>query len=126
MAEQQDSDDEWDAIERPAFVGSPRRPMTPEKHQHLTGVSHFSGELSVASVVDYTIERSGLRLCVTFVIQVITTQGATHEVASGGDNFDSSSSSFWTVRKEHNDFRELASAIVAELGPGGVDEVPQR
>ena len=83
MAEAESSDEEWDTVERPAFYsGSPheketRREPTPEPY----------GELTVASVFDYTIERQGLRLCVTFAIQVVTAEGDAPEAASP-DDFD--------------------------------------
>ena len=81
MAEAESSDEEWDTVERPAFYsGSPheketRREPTPEPY----------GELTVASVFDYTIERQGLRLCVTFAIQVVTAEGDAPQGESPND-----------------------------------------
>ncbi len=127
MAAESD-DEEWDTVERPAFFsGSPEK--EPTRREPTPDGTEPYGELTVASVFDYTIERQGLRLCVTFAIQVVTAEGDAPQGESPND-FDagcSRSPPFWTVRKEHNDFRELASAIVAELGGAAdVEEVISR
>ena len=98
MAAESD-DEEWDTVERPAFFsGSPEK--EPTRREPTPDGTEPYGELTVASVFDYTIERQGLRLCVTFAIQVVTAEGDAPQGESPND-FDagcSRSPPFWTVR----------------------------